>query len=157
MKHAVLCILAILCAGIAHADYTTMAVRKVEGETTVFILGEMPKLTFDESNIIIETLDGSTIIPLNEIKEYSFETFPSSGIKTIGTNKELPFTYNGNSISFEKLEGLDNHVDIFRLDGTKILSAKLNENTTTTIDCSAWPQSVYIISIKGMSYKMIKL
>lgn len=157
MKHAVLCVIAILCSGVASADYTAMVVQSPEGEKTAFILGEMPKITFDENNLIIEKSDGTTIIPLTEIKEYSFETFPSSGIISIEKNKELPFVYNGSSISFEKIEGIGNHVDIFRIDGSIVTSFNLNNNATTTIDCSAWSQSIYVININGQAYKLMKL
>lgn len=157
MKSAILCVLLCLCAGVAHADYSAIIIKKNGGETSTFVLGEMPKLTFDETNLIIETENVKTAIPLKDIKEYGFETFPSSGVKTIGSAKEPPFSYDGNTLCFNVMEGMTNHVDIFRIDGLKISSVALNENASTTLDCSSWPQGIYIISINGHAYKLMKL
>lgn len=156
MRHIVTCFMILIGYVSAKADYTAIILEKLDGQTETLVISDKSKITFDGSYMILEDNNDFNYLPIDKLKAYKFDVFPSSGVTSLTTAKEPPFKYNGQTIQFMPMSGLINTADIFKIDGTKILSVRLNDSSITTVNCHDWQTGVYVICINSEAYKLIK-
>ena len=135
-------------ASIAMADdYQYLTVSQNDGETS-FKVSNIQKITFDNSDMVIQLTDGSTErLPLVSLSKMFFSE-ESSGIAAIGTTKSKIQFSNG-MLRADIARG--EAVVLYSMKGEKMFSA----NESGTYDLSGLTKGVYIIKVGTESRKVI--
>ncbi len=140
---------------IGKADYMGLILTSKNGDIQSFVLKSISNISFDNNDMIIISDKQIERYSLSDIKEYDFEYFPDSRIKSVLKNKEVPFKCDGMMLTFVKLPP-NSIIRIFKLDGMELYNSQVQNDEITQIDCSKWSQGIYIVSINGETYKFAK-
>ena len=128
-------------------DYQYLTVSQNDGETS-FKVSSIQKITFDNSDMVIQLTDGSTErLPLMSLSKMFFSE-ESSGIAAIGTTKSKIQFANG-MLRADIAKG--ETVVLYSMKGEKVFNA----NESGTYDLSNLTKGVYIRKVGAESRKVI--
>ena len=123
------------------------------GKTIVFLLDEMPEVTFSENKLIVQTEKTYAEYPLVDIARFDFQSVPT-GVNAL-KDKEIRVTDNGND-EWEIKGDVTTAISVYCLSG-KIARAKIySSGNSHVVSLQSLPSGVYIISFAGQKLKVIK-
>lgn len=129
-----------------------MVVWHKDGSKVVFSLSETPKITYTGEKVVIKA--ASTIeYDFQSIKKITYNLDELTRIKETNITKKIPFTSNGECITFLPSE-CDLQVKVVNLNGKVIKSFVVPKDDTASFFLNAFPASVYLIVVNGVTYKI---
>lgn len=155
MKKLLLLLLLLpICLSTMAEEYKTHLVVWAKDQSKVaYALDDEPKITFTETELVIESKTFKVSYPLEDMDRFTYES-QSSGIKDLQTEKET-FQIEGESLIFPSLKA-NSSVALYSLNGTLILKKTIKEAGEYSFPLSNLMTGVYMVSVNGITYKVMK-
>jgi hypothetical protein len=140
LRRKIFTILIALSTSAMADDHGYLNFSQVDGESS-FHVGEISKMTFDDTNLIILTTDGSEQrLPLSGLQKMYFSENASQGIGTTETAANK-ISFGDGQLRLQLAEG--EKATIYNMRGEQIFTA----NRSMTIDTGNLRQGVYIVRV----------
>lgn len=140
----------------ARAGEPTVAlmVELVDGTLQEYVIGDDPRVTFDQDNVLIKSLVVETEIPKVEVERFyfSWNDQTNTAIDELRKPADATFHYDGYSV---ELTGATGTVMLYDLGGRLLLNAKTVDGAAT-IDMTPYTSGIYIIKNNNQSIKIYK-
>ncbi len=146
------------CSLISAQSETAVAVTfNIEGAPSqTVILAEIPKITFDDIQMIVSTVDGNDIVyPLDKVESYYFSAV-QSGIEDIVSEDGAPaLRVQSGSLSVKNLLP-GGSVTVYNVQGIAVAAGRAGNDGVATVDTSSLDAGVYIVNYGDRSTKIVK-
>lgn len=123
-----------------------------DGSKVAYSLGEVPKISFTETEIKIETNDILVNYPLESLLRFTYEKDESLSVKNISSDY-LHFRYDKENLQFFGLKE-NSTISIHTLNGMLVHKTKIGNSGDYNFPLSHINSGVYIIKINELSYKV---
>lgn len=149
MKKIVLSLLvALSCISAKAADGKSLFVSFNDGSRIEFALSTLPEVTFGNDKMTVKSTATTASYELWKVSTFTYGT--TTGIKQVENNK---FAFEGDRII---VDGTNNKVSAFALDGKAIKLSPITAGDKTIINLSELTHGVYIIKINNKSIKVAR-
>lgn len=126
----------------------------IDGSSMVHLVDEMPIISFDDKNMIITSTNTQISYSLDNVLRISYEDLGTTHVETNFLEKDN-FLYDNETLSFEELPKGSN-VMITTLDGKAVANFEVEEDGTFVMPMTELSTGVYIVTVNGSSYKILK-
>lgn len=135
-----------------HAN-TVLVVTNTDGSLKKYEIDTATKLKIDRNYLVIEKAGRNEILRMRQIKKYSFEK-DMSGMGSIEVHDDVrPFVYDGNTVTVSEAGAV---VLLSDLAGRVVAQASQSPDGNAVISVYGLSAGVYILSINGEGYKIVK-
>ncbi len=125
-----------------------------DGNKVVYALAEKPKITFSDKEILLMTPDINVSFPLSNLNRFTFLNSDEVAITNI-INDDPVINMDKDQLVFQSLKE-NSIVAIWSLNGTEILRKTVHKTGCYSFYIGNLPNGVYIVSLNGLNYKLIK-
>ena len=132
----------------------SLVVWAKDGSKVAFALSKRPKVTFTETDLQITGKGIDANYPLEKMARFTYEMVDITAIKDIKTEK-VAFRFAGESLLFPALKA-NSTVSIYSLNGTLVFKKKVQADGEYSFPISNLNTGVYLISVNGLTYKIVK-
>ena len=154
MKKLIL-FLFLFCFGLSLKAETSLIVWKKDGSKVAFALTEKPKVTFSENSLMINSTTVSVSYDLEDMAKFTYEDSDEEGIRNIENDKESSFKFDGEMLLFPSLKA-GSKVAIHNLGGVLVFSRAIETAGDYSFPLSRLDKGVYVVSVDGLTYKIVK-
>lgn len=123
-----------------------------DGTNVAFALVEKPQITFTETELVITTKE-SHHYALENMAKFTYEPIPS-GIKSL-LDDDVAFVLDDESLLFPDLKA-GSTIILTSLNGTCILKKTVKSDGEYAFPLVSLCDGVYLVSINGLTYKIVK-
>lgn len=150
MKKIVLSLLiALSCISAKAADGKSLFVSFNDGSKVEFALSTLPEVTFGNDKMTVTSTATTASYELWKVSTFTYGT--TTGIKQVEINNK--FAFEGDRII---VEGTNNKVRAFALDGTAVTLSPILAGDKTIISLEELTHGVYLIIINNKSIKVAR-
>lgn len=121
-----------------------------DGLKVEFALSTSPEITFNNDQMTIKSTETTVSYELWKVATFTYGA-TSTGISQVETYSK--YTIEGNHIT---IDGTNNKIGIFTLDGKKIHLSPIPTGDKTSINLNELPHGIYIIRINNNSIKIAR-
>ena len=132
-----------------------MVLHKSDGKSVTIMLGDLPKLSFDGNDVIIQTHLMNVTYSSKDILGFSYKFVPNTSIDKINSNSSVYFKRENGNIFIAGLD-VDSSVMVFSLDGKVLCSNVANRVGKATINLTRIPVNVCIVKTSIGTFKISK-
>lgn len=151
MRYIILSIfLSVFAAVNAQQQANAFKLNLKNGATQVIFLSDTPLLKIDGDNLKIETEKTNYLYPLADVKNYSFVT-DESGINDAIAD-EADYTQIGDII----IIGSGNANVKYTITSVSGMTMASGEGSQCTVDISDYTPGVYLLTVNGLTSKIVK-
>jgi archaellum component FlaG (FlaF/FlaG flagellin family) len=147
-KIALSLLIALSCISAKAADGKSLFVSFNDGSKIEFALSTLPEVTFGDDKMTVKSTATTASYELWKVSTFTYGT--TTGIKQVENNK---FAFEGDRII---VDGTNNKVSAFALDGKNIKLSPITVGDKTIINLSELTNGVYIIKINNKSLKVAR-
>ena len=147
-KIALSLLVALSCISAKAADGKSLFVSFNDGSKIEFALSTLPEVTFGNDKMTVKSTATTASYELWKVSTFTYGT--TTGIKQVENNK---FAFEGDRII---VDGTNNKVSAFALDGKAIKLSPITAGDKTIINLSELTHGIYIIKINNKSIKVAK-
>ena len=147
-KIALSLLIALSCISAKAADGKSLFVSFNDGSKIEFALSTLPEVTFGNDKMTVKSTATTASYELWKVSTFTYGT--TTGIKQVENNK---FAFEGDRII---VDGTNNKVSAFALDGKNIKLSPITVGDKTIINLSELTHGVYIIKINNKSLKVAR-
>lgn len=147
-KIALSLLIALSCISAKAADGKSLFVSFNDGSKIEFALSTLPEVNFGNDQMTVKSTATTASYELWKVSTFTYGT--TTGIKQVGNNK---FAFEGDRII---VDGTNNKVSAFALDGKAIKLSPITAGDKTIINLSELTHGVYIIKINNKSIKVAR-
>lgn len=147
-KIALSLLIALSCISAKAADGKSLFVSFNDGSKIEFALSTLPEVTFGNDKMTVKSTATTASYELWKVSTFTYGT--TTGIKQVDNNK---FAFEGDRII---VDGTNNKVSAFALDGKAIKLSPITAGDKTIINLSELTHGVYIIKINNKSIKVAR-
>ena len=147
-KIALSLLIALSCISAKAADGKSLFVSFNDGSKIEFALSTLPEVTFGNDKMTVKSTATTASYELWKVSTFTYGT--TTGIKQVENNK---FAFEGDRII---VDGTNNKVSAFALDGKNIKLSPITAGDKTIINLSELTHGVYIIKINNKSIKVAR-
>lgn len=147
-KIALSLLIALSCISAKAADGKSLFVSFNDGSKIEFALSTLPEVTFGNDKMTVKSTATTASYELWKVSTFTYGT--TTGIKQVENNK---FAFEGDRII---VDGTNNKVSAFALDGKAIKLSPITAGDKTIINLSELTNGVYIIKINNKSLKVAR-
>lgn len=156
-KFCILLLLFLMPSFLAHAnENVALVVELVDGTTQEYVIGDDPRVTFDENNAVIKSVLVETAVPKDMVERFYFLFFeePSTSIDEAVVSKswDASFNYDGYNVN---VIGAGNTVQVYDIAGN-LVSNIATADGTATIDLTMLNHGIYIIKTNNQTFKILR-
>lgn len=144
-----------LCFGLSLHAETNLVVWKKDGSKVAFALTEKPKVTFNENSLMINTTTVSVSYDLADMAKFTYEDPGEEGIRNIENDKESSFKFDGEMLLFPSLKA-GSKVSIHNLGGVLVFARTIEVAGDYSFPISHLDKGVYVVSVDGLTYRIVK-
>lgn len=148
-KIALSLLVALSCISAKAADGKSLFVSFNDGSKIEFALNTLPEVTFGNDQMTVTSTATTTSYELKKVSTFTYGT--TTGIKQVETNNK--FAFEGDRII---VEGTNNKVRAFALDGTAVTLSPILAGDKTIIPLEELTHGVYLIIINNKSIKVAR-
>lgn len=148
-KIALSLLVALSCISAKAADGKSLFVSFNDGNKIEFALSTLPEVTFGNDQMTVTSTATTTSYELKKVSTFTYGT--TTGIKQVETNNK--FAFEGDRII---VEGTNNKVRAFALDGTAVTLSPILAGDKTIIPLEELTHGVYLIIINNKSIKVAR-
>ena len=150
MKKIALSLLVTLsCISAKAADGKSLFGSLNDGSKIEFALSTLPEVTFGNDQMTVTSTATTASYELKKVSTFTYGT--TTGIKQVETNNK--FAFEGDRII---VEGTNNKVRAFALDGTAVTLSPILAGDKTIIPLEELTHGVYLIIINNKSIKVAR-
>lgn len=147
-KIALSLLIALSCISAKAADGKSLFVSFNDGSRIEFALSTLPEVTFGNDKMTVTSTATTASYELWKVSTFTYGT--TTGIKQVENNK---FAFEGDRII---VDGTNNKVSAFALDGKAIKLSPITAGDKTIINLSELTHGIYIIKINNKSIKVAR-
>ncbi|RHA87646.1 T9SS C-terminal target domain-containing protein [Segatella copri] len=147
-KIALSLLIALSCISAKAADGKSLFVSFNDGSKIEFALSTLPEVTFGNDKMTVKSTATTASYELWKVSTFTYGT--TTGIKQVENNK---FAFEGDRII---VDGTNNKVSAFALDGKAIKLSPITAGDKTIINLSELTHGIYIIKINNKSIKVAR-
>lgn len=147
-KIALSLLIALSCISAKAADGKSLFVSFNDGSKIEFALSTLPEVTFGDDKMTVKSTATTASYELWKVSTFTYGT--TTGIKQVENNK---FAFEGDRII---VDGTNNKVSAFALDGKNIKLSPITAGDKTIINLSELTHGIYIIKINNKSIKVAR-
>lgn len=147
-KIALSLLVALSCISAKAADGKSLFVSFNDGSRIEFALSTLPEVTFGNDKMTVKSTATTASYELWKVSTFTYGT--TTGIKQVENNK---FAFEGDRII---VDGTNNKVSAFALDGKAIKLSPITAGDKTIINLSELTHGIYIIKINNKSIKVAR-
>lgn len=133
---------------------THLVVWAKDSIRVAYALSEMPKVTFSETDLLITTEKVEVKYALDKMTHFTYEYTPPVGVTNLQTD-ELLFKIDGESLLFPDLKA-NSSIFIYTVNGALVFKKIVQEEGEYSFPLSYLNSGVYLISVNGLTYKIVK-
>lgn len=148
-KIALSLLVALSCISAKAADGKSLFVSFNDGNKIEFALSTLPEVTFRNDQMTVTSTATTASYELKKVSTFTYGT--TTGIKQVETNNK--FAFEGDRII---VEGTNNKVRAFALDGTAVTLSPIHTGDKTIIPLEELTHGVYLIIINNKSIKVAR-
>ena len=148
-KIALSLLVALSCISAKAADGKSLFVSFNDGNKIEFALSTLPEVTFGDDKMTVTSTAITASYELKKVSTFTYGT--TTGIKQVETNNK--FAFEGDRII---VEGTNNKVRAFALDGTAVTLSPILAGDKTIIPLEELTHGVYLIIINNKSIKVAR-
>lgn len=135
-------------------EATSLIVHSKDGSSVAYALSEYPKVTFEDSYLLIKSTNIDVSYPLSDMWKFTFEPVDiETAINAVSADKSS-FSYADGAIVLSGLNG-KSFLQVYTIDGVLRHSEKIN-TSTFIYPFSELPSGIYIINVNGKTFKISK-
>lgn len=150
----ILALLFFTLPALASEPLYNLIVWSKDGTKIAYALGEQPKLTFTETNLIIKTSKVEVNFALANMNRFTYEEDNTSAITNIMTDKSS-FVIEEESLLFPLLKA-NSFISLYSTDGTLVLRKAIKTEGRYVFPLSNLNTGVYLVNVNGITYKIMK-
>lgn len=156
MKTKLLTILLSLVYLSAMADEpkTHLVVWAKDGTKVAYALAEQPKITFTETDLVIKTNGIEVNYVLDKMARLTYESGEETAIRNLKSD-EVFFKLDGESLLFPNLKA-NSTVSLHALNGALVFRRTIQADGVYSFPLSNLNAGVYIVTVNGLTYKIVK-
>lgn len=147
-KIALSLLIALSCISAKAADGKSLFVSFNDSSKIEFALSTLPEVTFGNDKMTVKSTATTASYELWKVSTFTYGT--TTGIKQVENNK---FAFEGDRII---VDGTNNKVSAFALDGKAIKLSPITAGDKTIINLSELTHGIYIIKINNKSIKVAR-
>lgn len=147
-KIALSLLIALSCISAKAVDGKSLFVSFNDGSKIEFALSTLPEVTFGNDKMTVKSTATTASYELWKVSTFTYGT--TTGIKQVENNK---FAFEGDRII---VDGTNNKVSAFALDGKAIKLSPITAGDKTIINLSELTHGIYIIKINNKSIKVAR-
>ncbi len=148
-KIALSLLVALSCISAKAADGKSLFVSFNDGSKIEFALSTLPEVTFGDDQMTVTSTATTASYELKKVSTFTYGT--TTGIKQVEINNK--FAFEGDRII---VEGTNNKVRAFALDGTAVTLSPILAGDKTIIPLEELTHGVYLIIINNKSIKVAR-
>lgn len=148
-KIALSLLVALSCISAKAADGKSLFVSFNDGNKIEFALSTLPEVTFGNDQMTVTSTHTTASYELKKVSTFTYGT--TTGIKQVENNNK--FAFEGDRII---VEGTNNKVRAFALDGTAVTLSPILAGDKTIIPLEELTHGVYLIIINNKSIKVAR-
>lgn len=138
----------------AESNPTNLVVWAKDGTKVAYALAKQPKVTFTETDLVITANGIEVNYTLENMARFTYEDNTSTAITNLQTN-ESTFKLDGESLLFPALKA-NSTVSVYSLNGTLVFKKTIRQNGEYSFPLSSLNTGVYLVSVNGLTYKIVK-
>lgn len=138
----------------AEDNPTNLVVWAKDGTKVAYALAEQPKVTFTETDLVITANGVEVNYTLENMARFTYEDNTLTAITNLQTN-ESTFKLDGESLLFPALKA-NSTVSVYSLNGTLVFKKTVRQNGEYSFPLSSLNTGVYLVSVNGLTYKIVK-
>ncbi len=156
MKAKLFAVLLSFCRLSAMADEpkSHLVVWAKDGTPVAYALAEKPKVTFTETDLAITTNGVEVNYPLENMARFTYEDDTATAITNLQTGK-ASVKLDGESLIFPALRA-NSTVSLYSLGGTLVFSKTVQTAGEYSFPLSGLDAGVYVVTVNGLTYKIVK-
>ena len=147
-KIALSLLVALSCISAKAADGKSLFVSFNDENKIEFALSTLPEITFGNDKMTVTSTATTASYEMWKVSTFTYGT--TTGIKQVENNK---FAFEGDRII---VDGTNNKVSAFALDGKAIKLSPITAGDKTIINLSELTHGIYIIKINNKSIKVAR-
>ncbi len=132
----------------------SLVVWATDGSKASYALMENPQVTFTETSFVVTFHGEKTSYPLTDIVRITYENVQGTGISELWCS-ELPFVVSGNFLFFSTLQA-GSMVTVYTAGGVLVQQEFIVQDGSYAFPLSSITSGVYMVSINGVTYKLLK-
>ena len=126
------------------------------GQRIDFLLSEKPTVKFTEGFLRFEAPSTAIEYSASEVKEFTLESMPSSGIKSLSSDgNNWSFSQSGDVLSISGAEPYAK-IQLYSAGGMLISTHAVDGNGTLNIPLNQLDHGVYILKTTSTTFKIMK-
>lgn len=133
---------------------TQLVVWAKDGTMVIYALEQKPKVTFTETDLVIKANNIEVNYSLNNMSRITYEYDNITNVLSLQTDEQL-FKLEGEALIFPSLRAKST-VNIYALDGRQVFKKSIRKNGGYAFPLSMLGAGMYIVSINGVTYKIMK-
>lgn len=139
---------------LAQENKTQLMVWAKDGTKVAYVLSEKPKITFTETDLVITANNIEVNYALENMARFTYESNDNTAIRNIESD-EVSFKLDRESLLFPDLKA-NSSIAIYALNGTLVLKKTIRQNGEYAFPLSNLNAGVYLVSVNGLIYKIVK-
>lgn len=152
--YLILFLLCLCLSVMAEGENTNLVVWSKDGHKVAYALSETPKLTFTETDLVIETSKVTVNYNLENLARFTYEGGEEEAIRSLETGDNT-FRFDGDMLLFPSLAAGSN-VSIHSLSGAQIINKTIQTAGEYSFPLSHLDAGVYVVVVNGLTYKILK-
>lgn len=145
-------LLALLLPAIAKAQSATLVVHHADGTTTDVELYTMPRIVMSAETMLVK----SAVLDVEyDKKDVVLFTFKNVGTGISAVHSETAFRIDEDCVTFHGVPE-EGAVKVFQLNGIQVPIRFKRVGMDTVLSLSQLPQGVYLVSINGKTFKIVR-
>lgn len=149
-------LLAAVAVGVQAESVTTrtLVITLTDATVATYDLATQPVITFNETDLILNSTEVSTSYDRTRISEFHFEEHTTDGIHSLRPNTSMAFSYvDGQTVQVSGTAA--SQVELYSLDGQRLMNAKPKDGVAT-LSLSSLPSGTYVVRTGTQSIKITK-
>ena len=138
----------------AQENNTQLVVWAKDGTKVAYMLSEKPKITFTDTDLVITANDIEVNYALDNMARFTYESNGNTAIRNIESD-EVSIKLDGESLLFPDLKA-NSSIAVYTLNGTLVVKKTIRQDGEYVFPVSSLSDGVYMISVNGLTYKIVK-
>lgn len=138
----------------ANDSDVALYIELVDGTTFEYAIGEDPRVTFDESNVLINSILVEFAIPKDLVQRFYFWNTGGTNTSITETPKSIDasFSFDGYTVG---VTGAGKDVQVYDLSGHMLCNVATSQGSAS-IDISMFNAGIYIVRTNNQTIKILK-